>query len=180
MFRLLDPSEQPSSLGRLFGADKQLLVLPTKVSQEQKDAWQQLVKMWSSRYTNIHSIDDEQLSVLPQDTAVWLLGWENKALNAYQQRFKTSGQQVLDRAVQIKDETLSAGNHATVLLDADNSRTAMAFIGAEQPQTIALLARKLPHYNSFGLLAFELPEVNNIIKKSLASKVSPLKRNLDD
>jgi len=179
VFRLLDSSEKPSSLGRLFGAKKQLLVLPTEVSQEQRKAWQQLAQTWSSRFNNIDIIDDYQLPILPKDTAVWLLGWENKALKTYQQHFRSSGQQVLDGAVQINAQKLTASTHTVVLLDPDNSRSALAFIGAEQPQTIALLARKLPHYNSFGLLAFELPEVKNIIKNSLTAKVSPLKRNLN-
>ncbi len=180
VFRLLDGSEKPSSLGRLFGAKKQLLVLPTEVSQEQKKAWQQLAKQWSSRYNNIEIIDDINLSILPKDTAVWLLGWKNKALKTYQQRFTAAGQQVLGGEVQIHGQTLNASTHTAVLLDPDNSRTALAFIAAEQAQTIALLARKLPHYNSFGVLAFELPRVKNIIKSSLTPRVSPLKRNLSN
>lgn len=178
VFRLLNSSEKPSSLGRLFGASKQLLVLPTEVSQAQRKAWEQLAQTWSSRYHNIDIIDDTQLSPLPKDTAIWLLGWKNKALKTVQQRFSSAGQQVLDNAVQINGQKLNAGTHTAVLLDPDNSRTALAFIAAEKPQTIALLAKKLPHYNSFGVLAFELPEVKNTIKRSLNAKESPLKRNL--
>lgn len=178
VFRLLGSSEKPSSLGRLFGASKQLLVLPTEVSQAQRKAWEQLAQTWSSRYHNVDIIDDTQLLPLAQDTAIWLLGWKNKAVKTVQQRFSSAGQQILDNAVQINGQKLNAGTHTAVLLDPDNSRTALAFIAAEKPQTIALLAKKLPHYNSFGLLAFELPEVKNTIKRSLNATVSPLKRNL--
>jgi hypothetical protein len=54
----------------------------------------------------------------------------------------------------------------------------LGFIGADQPDVIIALARKLPHYSSYGRLAFALPEVKNIIKQSLPVKVSPLSRQL--
>jgi hypothetical protein len=62
---------------------------------------------------------------------------------------------------------MHADRHAVVLLDADNRRPAMGFIGAQSPEVIASMASKLPHYSSYGLLVFELPAVNNIIKRNL-------------
>ena len=65
-----------------------------------------------------------------------------------------------------------------VLLDADNSRTPLGFIGADEPEVIALMARKLPHYSSYGVLAFGKPEANNILKQHMPVQVSPMARQL--
>jgi len=70
---------------------------------------------------------------------------------------------------------MPADRHAVVLLDTDNRRAAMGFIGAQAPEVIASMARKLPHYSSYGLLVFELPEVNNIIKRNLPVLNSPMR-----
>ena len=178
VFRLLDPAETPSSLGRLFGAQKQLLVLPTTASSEQRQAWQKLAATWSAQYHNIELVDDSELSQLPSNTAVWLLGWENKLLKIHQARFNTATQQLETNAVKINEQAFNVAEHAVVLLDPNNSQSPLGFIGADQPDAINALARKLPHYSSYGRLAFELPEVNNLIKQSLPVTVSPLTRVL--
>ena len=179
VFRLLDPAETPSSLGRLFGAERQLLVLPTAVSTEQRQAWQKLAAAWSAQYQNVELVDDSEVSEFPSDSAVWLLGWENKLLTTHQARFNAATQQLQPNIAKINDQAFKASNHAVVLLDPNNSRSPLGFIGADQPNVIIALARKLPHYSSYGRLAFALPEVKNIIKQSLPVAVSPLARVLN-
>jgi len=87
---------------------------------------------------------------------------------------QTFSQSLLENTVTIDKQQLHADKHAVVLLDADNRRTALGFIGAYDPDVIASIARKLPHYSSYGLLVFELPEVNNIIKQHLPVLNSPM------
>ncbi len=178
VFRLLDPAETPSSLGRLFGARKQLLVLPTAVNRQQRQAWQSLATAWARHYQNVELIDDTELAHLPADSAVWILGWENRILASYQSRFNTEDQQLMPSAAMIEHRLYKAAEYASVLLDPDNSRLPLGFIGAGQPKVITALARKLPHYSSYGRLVFELPEVNNITKHSLPVMISPLTRHL--
>lgn len=178
VFRLLDQAETPSSLGRLFGARKQLLVLPTGINAEQRQAWQKLAAAWSAQYHNIELIDDSELSQLPSNAAVWLLGWENKLLETHRERFFSEEQILHPEAATINEQQMNVDEHAVVLLDPKNSHTPLGFIGADQPEVIIALARKLPHYSSYGRLAFELPEVKNIIKQSLPVTVSPLARVL--
>ena len=180
VFRLLDPAETPSSLGRLFGAQKQLLVLPTGVNKQQRQAWENLAMAWQRQYKNVEIIDDTELAQLPENSAVWILGWKNKTLMTYQTRFNSKDQQQMPTAVTIDDNQYKAKDYALVLLDPDNTRTPLGFIGAQQPNVIVSLARKLPHYSSYGRLVFELPKVNNIIKQSLPVKISPLTRQLDN
>ena len=183
VFRLLHADERPATLGRLFGAKKQYLVLPANAPAEQIKAWQLLAASWSRRYHNVELLFDNEktneLIALAEDAAVWILGWNNKLLKDYQQYLTSTEQQLSAHKVKIDMQQLHADKHAVVLLDADNSRTPLAFIGAENPEVIALIARKLPHYSSYGMLAFELPEVNNIIKRHLPVLKSPMAWKVD-
>ena len=179
VFRLLDPTETPSSLGRLFGAQKQLLVLPTKVNQQQQKAWQNLATAWAQQYANVEVIEDSKLSELPANSAIWLLGWENRLLVTERTRFNSHNQQLTQKSVTINERQFNATNAAVVFLDPDNSRPPLGFIGAQDPEVITALARKLPHYSSYGRLVFDLPTVNNVIKQSLPVTTSPLTRQLN-
>ncbi|NOQ69836.1 MAG: hypothetical protein GQ573_07000 [Gammaproteobacteria bacterium] len=188
VFRLLHANERPATLGRLFGAKKQLLVLPANGSTEQIEAWQQLAQAWSRLYKNVEVIFDNEIKAFPEGVALWLLGWNNQLLQEQQQYFTlqylnssspTFSQVLSGNTVTIDKQQLHASKHAVVLLDADNTRTPTGFIGANTPEAIALLARKLPHYSSYGVLAFKLPEVNNIIKQHLPVLKSPMDRTLD-
>jgi hypothetical protein len=183
VFRLLHSNERPASLGRLFGAKKQYLVLPANGTAEQTRAWQLLATSWSRQYKNVELIYDNELDnelkTLPAGAAVWLLGWNNQWLKGHQQYFTSSSQQLSDHTVTINNQQLHANTPAVVLLDTDKSHTPLGFIGADDPEVIALIARKLPHYSSYGVLAFELPEVNNIIKQHLPVHNSPMAWSLD-
>ncbi len=183
VFRLLHANERPATLGRLFGAKKQLMVLPANATAEQMKAWQQLAAAWSRRYNNVELVydieNDNRIKALPDGVAVWLLGWNNELLKDQQQYLTSTSQQLTGNAVTIGRQQLHADKHAVVLLDTDNSRIPLAFIGADAPEAIALMARKLPHYSSYGVLAFELPEVKNIIKQHLPVLNSPMTWKLD-
>ena len=159
---------------------EQLLVLPTDVNKQQRQAWESLAMAWAKQYENVAIIDDVELDQLPADSAVWILGWKNKILMTYQTRFNSKDQQLMPTAVTIDDNQYKAKDYALVLLDPDNSRSSLGFIGARQANAIVTLTRKLPHYSSYGRLVFELPKVNNIIKQSLPVKMSPLTRQLDN
>ena len=76
------------------------------------------------------------------------------------------------------NQQFNAKEHAVVMLDADNSRTPLGFIGADDPEVIVLMARKLPHYSSYGVLAFSKPEGNNLLKQHLPVQASPMARQL--
>ena len=185
VFRLLHPGERPASLGRLFGAKKQYLVLPADGTAEQIKAWQELAAAWSRQYQNVElrydnaSDKNNNLKAIPEGAAVWLLGWNNALLKDYQRNFTSQSltsrsQQLAGNTVTIDNQQLHAEKHAVVLLDADNSRPPLGFIGADDPEVIASMARKLPHYSSYGVLVFELPEVNNIVKQHLPVLNSPM------
>jgi hypothetical protein len=178
VFRLLHPQERPASLGRLFGAQLQLLVTPKSADKEQLRAWQELARAWSDMYNNVQLVSADELDVLPENSAVWLLGWDNELVEKYQQRFTSSSQHISAQTLIIDDQRLAADKHIAVLLDPDNRRAALGFIGADNPQSIALMAKKLPHYSSYGVLVFEKDGAKNIIKRHLPVLSSPMARQL--
>ncbi|MBT8128579.1 MAG: M1 family peptidase [Gammaproteobacteria bacterium] len=180
VFRLLHPLERPSSLGRLFGSGRQVLVLPASAGSEQEEAWQQLATAWAKRYENIETVKDTDIDELPADASVWLLGWENRLLDRYRERFTAPGQLIGNNSVSLGGSQYRATDHAVVVLDADNSRKPLGFIGAADPAEIVLMGRKLPHYSSYGVLAFTRPGADNILKRHLQVQFSPMMRELPD
>ncbi len=174
LFRLLGPQEKPASLGRLFGAKQQLLVYPETASSEERRAWQQLATLWDTKYTNVRLISDADYDQASADTAVWILGWNNRRLNSHKPRLTSASQKLQMQSADIDNETFQATEHAVVLLDNDTSRSPLGFIGANDASTITRLARKLPHYNSYGRLVFESQSANNIVKQHLQVSNSPL------
>ncbi len=160
LFRLLDEGEKPSALGRLFGAPRQLLVLPA--ASADLPAWRALAARWARRYQNIEVKTDRELAALPMRGAVWVMGWDNRFAGAALRRV---GKPAPDR-----------DKIAVVWLDADNQAPPFAFIGAQGRAVIEALGRKLPHYAGYGELRFALPGVKIQRKKRLPARHSPLTR----
>jgi hypothetical protein len=80
----------------------------------------------------------------------------------------------------VRGEPIRPATQAVVLLDPDNRRNALGFVGARGAAAVAALARKLTHYGSFGRLLFDLPAVDNRLREGLAVKHSPLSRQFGD
>lgn len=179
VFRLLHPDEKPASLGRLFGSEKQLLVYPGQADADQVNAWRQLAATWEQKYKNITLMADSEVTDLPENTAVWILGWENRLLDTSKERLQSDSQKLMGKQFVIDDRSFKLGEHAVVLLDNQTRRSALGFIGAMDETTIMKLARKLPHYNSYGRLVFDVPSAKNIVKQHLDVTASPLRQKLD-
>jgi hypothetical protein len=120
------------------------------------------------------------LKKLPDNTAIWLLGWQNSLLKENQQRLSSESQRISGRTAVVDKQAFDSDQHVVILLDSNNSRTPLGFIGADDPEDIALMARKLPHYSSYGVLAFSRVDANNIMKQHLPVQVSPMARQLTE
>jgi hypothetical protein len=167
LFRLLHPDERPSALQRLFGSQSQLLVLPGDAAKEVRAAWKELADAWQRRYRNVEVRFDTELERVPEDRAVWMLGWENRLLPATLPRLQGAGQQLTVQALQVGDQVYPRADVLPVVLDPDNTRAPLGFIGADTPAEISSLARKLTHYGRFGRLVFDRRDVGNLLKQKL-------------
>jgi len=175
VFRLLGSQEKPASLGRLFGAKQQILVYPQNATKDALDAWHHLAAHWNKKYDNARLVSDLDFKPLSEDTAVWILGWNNRLLEKYSQRLTSDTQSLHINSADIGNETFLKKEHAVILLDNDTLRSPLGFIGANDVSTISGLARKLPHYTSYGRLVFERQTAKNIVKQHLPASNSPLK-----
>ncbi len=176
IFRLLDPAERPASLARVFGAKQQWLVLPARAPADALAAWRALAQAWARRYDNVKVVMDDALDALPDDDAIWLLGWDNRWREAAASRLTAKGQHIDADDLRIGDTTYPRSEHTAVLLDADNTRAPLGWIAADDPADIAALARKLPHYGSAGRLVFARGSGVNQRKDALPVSRSPLRR----
>jgi hypothetical protein len=178
MLRLLDPSEQPPALNRLFGGDNTWLVLPGDAPPALRAAWESLAAAWQRRFPQLNRSSDRELDTLPDDADLMLLGWNNKLLPALRHRFDDESQQLTTQALRIDRESSYARTEFGVVLvnnSADGHTT--GFVGAPDAATVTHLARKLPHYGSYGRLLFS-SDGQNLRKDALTSRHSILTRQL--
>ena len=178
-FRRLAELERPSALGRLFGAPRQWLVVPSRAPVEVQSAWKELAQAWAGRYGNIEIVDDTAPPETSPGDAVWLLGWDNLMLGNRRDRFAGQNQRLDADGAVVDGVTYGSAEHAVVLLDPDNSRPALGFIGAAGVTEIRRLASKLTHYGSFGRLVFDRPGMENRVRDRLAVETSPLSVRFD-
>ena len=175
VLRRLDPSEQPPVLSQLFGGAT-WLVLPTGAPEAEQRAWLRLAQGWQRRYTKLNVIDDSEAARIPAGDNRLVLGWDNQALDP---------SRLSDREFRLEPGALSAqgqfwprGRYAAVRVSTDAQGVTTGFIGADGPDLIAALARKLPHYGAYGVLVFDKATADNRFKAVPANPWSKLAREL--
>ncbi len=174
VMRLLDPRERPPSLGLMFGSETQWLVIPEHTDAATREAWRGLAKQWQRRFGNVVVKTDADPLAPAQDTALWILGWGNRALEGRREAFAGAHQGLDANGARVADSRPRAGAEAVVLLTPDIHRQRVGFIGAASPAAIAALARKLPHYGGYGRLVFREADGTNLAKERMAALDPPL------
>jgi hypothetical protein len=166
LFRRLDPSEIPSSLGQLFGAERVLIVLPSAAPAEMKGAYQTLAEGWAARGSGLEVVWDHELERLPADRAVWLFGSENRWLETFLQGAKGKPLVLEKSAVTLAEEQLTRSEHSFALTTSHpaDPRQTIGWIAAPSAAAVPLLGRKLPHYMKYSYLAFQGEQVKNNLK----------------
>jgi hypothetical protein len=162
VMRYLDRSEQPPALSQLFG-DRTWLVLPSDAPETRLRSWLTLAKQWQARYPDWHIITDEEVDSIPKDSPIMILGYDNLLLGRYQER--------LSGSIRVPDDRSSTSQ---VIVDNEASGHILGFIGCDDPDMIVQLARKLPHYGSYGKLVFDNKTSQAIERSKLRSKHSKL------
>jgi len=178
VFRRLDSREIPSALSQGFGAEKPLLVLPTKVDQVVLQAYLAFATNWQKTQANgIEIVLDEEIAELPRNHTVWVLGWQNKFRDEILRTASQHGVSHESSHLKIAQQSYQTSDHAIVLTtrQPDNPDKTLLWIAADHPQSIAKLANKLPHYRKYSYLVFKLDEeLTNIDKGQWPVTQSPL------
>jgi len=195
VFRRLHSAEIPAALSQGFGAEQVLVLIPSKASEAMQQAYRKLAQSWQRSQAGDWVIKlDSELESLPNDQAIWLLGWRNRFKSAVYEELKTHQVTLIsDKSGGKSAAKVVIGNNATangaspnsefeqgkhsVLLAARNPKNAaqtLLWLGADNINAIPGLARKLPHYRKYSYLAFEGDEPSNIGKGQWSTANSPL------
>ncbi len=172
LFRRLDPRELPPSLGQLFGAEHATIVLPSAAPARLRDAYAGLARSWA-RWRKMSVVWDTSLPRLPTDRAVWVLGWENRFRAEIAHRLTNRLDAFSDRAVVIKGQVLRRDTDSVVLTTRRPDEPTVGWLGSPV-EALPGLARKLPHYDRYGYLAFAGSGPANILKGEWQVFDSPL------
>jgi aminopeptidase N len=178
VFRLLDPRETPASIGQIFGEPRILAVLPSGAPPAEREAYRQLVLGWKSDSHEPEIRTDAEVTELPKDRAVWLLGRTNTlALKL----FASGADYTLDQEkLTVDRESMPRAGHVGVIVRRHpaNLEKAIGWIFADGVAALPGLGRKLPHYGKYSYLGFEGDEPTNVLKGQWTPADSPLRVDL--
>jgi hypothetical protein len=172
VFRRLDPRETPPALSMIFGEPKITAVLPSDAPEEAA-RFREVLKAWVSPNHEIDMVGDNEVTALPADRSVWLLGRTNRlaaAATRHEGRFSTNAERWT-----FAGESLALAGHTGVVVvrHPANPARAVGWITVDPRAAYAGLARKLPHYGRYSYLGFEGDEPVNTIKGEWAPLDSP-------
>ncbi len=178
VFRKLDPRETPASIGQIFGEPDILTVLPADAPEAEVEGYRTLVEGWRSESHQPELLTEAEVSELPSDRAVWLLGRAN-ALAA--RLFASGGDYSLDDSeLVVRGERIPLADHTVVIVrrHPENVEKAIGWIFTDDPAALPGLGRKLPHYGKYSYLGFEGEEPTNDLKGQWTPADSPLRVDL--
>ncbi|HEY4221048.1 MAG TPA: M20/M25/M40 family metallo-hydrolase, partial [Myxococcota bacterium] len=184
-FRALLPGEAAPSLSRALGAQRVLFVMPTLASVEERAAWKRFMDAVCGDGAQCSAVDDKAVTAIPNNSAVWILGYGNDLRAAAvvsaarfgahddDRGFLAPGPWTFDR---VKNERTDPGKTSLVLALAHprGGEEGAVFVGAHTAKAIDLLAKKIPHYGKYGYLAFAGDAVENSLKGTWEPDASPM------
>jgi aminopeptidase N len=179
VFRRLDPAELPPSMSGAFGASEALLVLPSAAREPLRSAYAAVAERWRGPGRQV--VTDAQLERIPPGKAVWILGWENRLRESVASGVAAHGGAFAGEAVRAGAAALRREEHtvAVAVRSPADPAQVLVFVGAPRAEPLPGLARKLPHYGSYGVVGFEGDEPTNVVKERWAVLRSPMAAAVD-
>ena len=164
-------------MSTIFGDPKVTAVLPS-AEPEEAARFRELLKAWGSPSQVVEMVGDNEITQLPKDRSVWLLGKSNKLAAravAHEGRFVTSAD-----SWSLAGERLSIADHTGVVVvrHPGNPAKAVGWMVIAPRAAYVGVARKLPHYGRYSFLGFEGDEPTNTIKGEWATDDSPTRVDL--
>jgi len=182
VFRILDPSEVPPALSKIWGSDENVFILPSAASKEQIAIYEKFAKQWQQTDNDNFEIKyDKDLEELPTDKTAWVIGFDNKFAKEINTQLGDYNSGFSSDSVKFDSKELpKEGNGFMVTLfktgDVNNQNIFIAF---DNEKSIDGLIRKLPHYGKYSFLAFNGDEPTNIAKGMWPVLNSPLVKVFD-
>jgi len=183
LFRRLSAREIPSALSQGFGAQNILILIPSAAPEARKKAYLKLAKSWQKTQEGQWAIkSDDEITALPADRTIWILGWENKFRGVLDKQLMVQNAKIETNEVRIGDELFTRQAHSILLTarhPANESQT-LLWLATDNSAAIPGLIGKLPHYRKYSYLAFQGDEPINIAKGQWQVADSPMTRFIKD
>lgn len=174
LFRRLDPAELPPALSGPLGAPQRLLVLPSSAPPALLAAYRALAESWKA--PGVEIVRDVELQHVPRGKTIWVLGWENRLRRAAAEALVPLGAILTSSELRVGDHAFARADRAVIAAARSpvDPAQAIAFVGADRAAALPGLARKLPHYGKYGLLAFEGDEPTAVAKETWTPAATPM------
>ena len=182
LMRRLDHNEIPPAFTKAYGADKSVFVLPSQ-SDENYNLYKEFTEGWTSgKEEKFEVVDEKELTSLPTDKTIWILGESNKLLSSISDPLKNYNSAVRSDSIKLGGKVLgTAGNSFLISVNNPvNIDHIIMFLGIGNEKAVPGLLRKLPHYGKYSYLAFEGEEPTNIEKGQWNVNNSPLIKTLNN
>jgi len=183
IFRVLNPAEVPSTLSKIWASIDNIFVLPSKADENNKELYQKFAQAWKDADNdNFTIVFDNEISSVPEDKTLWILGFENKFATDFNKEISQYNSGFSNDSVKFEGKNLKKANNCFMLTKARNNdlNKQDIFISLDNEASIAGLIRKLPHYGKYSFLAFSGEEPTNIAKGQWPVVNSPLVKVLID
>ncbi len=176
VFRLLDVRETAPSIGQIFGDSAVTAVLPAAADEATRAAYEALVRSWENPSQSVDVVLDTDVTTLPADHAIWLLGANNRIAARLFDSDPVARVVVTGDSVRLGTQSVLFAGHSTVAVTRHpgNVAKAVGWITADPAAAFEGVGRKLPHYGKYSYLAFEGDEPANILKGEWTATDSPL------
>jgi hypothetical protein len=150
LFRRLYPEEIPPSIAKVFGSEKQLIVLPAGVEEEKQKIYRAAAEMINRTKTGVIKLASEIKREELSEFSLILLG-EASGEPVFEDYLSSVYRNVPWEKDQAKKD--NAGS-AVVYNHPSNDEYGVMVIGGNSQSDILSIVRKLPHYGKYSYLLF--------------------------
>ena len=171
VFRSLDREEVVPTIGELFAAEMISFVLP----EANRQYWMQMAESFAVGI-DAQIINAEDISELPKDRSVWILGRDNPFAQSVFAASKLYGVENSPSGILMGGGELEYANRSSVLVarHPENAELALGFIDVDQMIAMPGMMGKLPYYGKYSYLSFLDDEPSNDVKGVWSSPDSPM------
>ena len=177
IFRRLNRDEIPPAITQVLGAGKLLVILPSDIKPALLEAYRTFAEaLRNAGPDRIEIKSDRVLSAFPSDSAICILGRENRFFQKGVKELSRFGLRMGQENIQIMQDSVPVAGHSIVLTgrNPDNQDAGMLFVTSDSPEALKGLSRKLPHYHKYSYLGFRGDEPENIVKGRWPVTDSPM------
>jgi aminopeptidase N len=167
VFRRLDREEIPPGVSQALGAKKMLVVLPSAAGEAMLRGYRDLaVSLGNSGPDEVEIKSDKDISKLPTDRAVAILGWKNGFLKEVADSLSGNDVSIGEENVRVANTVYPRSDHSFVLAARNPAvpDNAIIFIASSRTEALPGLGRKLPHYHKYSYLVFQGNAPENVAK----------------